>query len=84
MSVASTKAFYAQIVAGQLLALFFAKLLGSRNDEDIAVALRHLESTPRLMDHIFAHRDVIAASVKNNRREKILGNCGQRTQQGGG
>jgi glucosamine--fructose-6-phosphate aminotransferase (isomerizing) len=64
MSVASTKAFYAQIVAGQVLALFFAKLLGSRNDEDIAVALRHLESAPQLMDHIFAHRDVIAASVK--------------------
>ena len=64
MSVASTKAFYAQIVAGQLLALFFAQLLGSRNDDDIAAALRHLESAPRLMDHIFAHRDVIAASVK--------------------
>ena len=66
MSVASTKAFYAQIVAGELLALFFAKLLGSHSDEDIAMALRHLESTPQLMDHIFAHRDVIAASVKKN------------------
>jgi len=66
MSVASTKAFYAQIIAGQVLALFFAQLLGSRNDEDIAVALRQLESAPRLMDHIFSHRDVIAASVKKN------------------
>ena len=31
MSVASTKAFYSQIIAGQVLALFFAQLLGARN-----------------------------------------------------
>ena len=64
MSVASTKAFYAQIVAGQVLALYFAQLLRSRTDEDIAAALRHLESTPRLMDRIFENRSAIAASVK--------------------
>ncbi|MHB8139447.1 MAG: SIS domain-containing protein [Smithellaceae bacterium] len=64
MSVASTKAFYAQIVAGQVLALFFAQILGSRNDNDIATALHHLESAPQLMDRIFAQRDAIAASVK--------------------
>lgn len=66
MSVASTKAFYAQIVAGQVLALFFAQFLGARTDGDIAAALRHLESAPRLMDQIFAHRDDIAASVKKS------------------
>ena len=38
MSVASTKAFYAQIVAGQVLALFFAKLMGARTDNDIIAA----------------------------------------------
>jgi glutamine---fructose-6-phosphate transaminase (isomerizing) len=64
MSVASTKAFYAQIVAGQILALFFSQLLGARNNEDIAAQLRHLETAPRLMDQIFAHRDNIAASAK--------------------
>ena len=64
MSVASTKAFYAQIVAGQVLALYFAQLLGVRTDHDIAAALRHLESAPRLMDQIFARSDDIAASVK--------------------
>ena len=64
MSVASTKAFYAQIVAGQVLALYFAQLLRSRNDGDIAAALRHLESAPRLMERIFENRDAIAASVK--------------------
>jgi glutamine---fructose-6-phosphate transaminase (isomerizing) len=64
MSVASTKAFYAQIVAGQVLALFFAQLLGARSDDDIAAALRHLEAAPGLMDKLFARRDDIAASVK--------------------
>ena len=64
MSVASTKAFYAQIVAGQVLALFFAQLLGAYTDDDIAVALKHLESAPHLMDRIFERRDDIAASVK--------------------
>lgn len=64
MSVASTKAFYAQIVAGQVLALFFAQLLGVRADVEIAGALRNLESAPHLMDQLFARRDEIAASVK--------------------
>ena len=64
MSVASTKAFYAQIIAGQVLALFFAQFLEARTDDDIAAALRHLKSAPRLMDKIFENRDAIAASVK--------------------
>ena len=64
MSVASTKAFYAQIVAGQVLALFFAQLLGTRSNDDIARQLLRLESVPGLMDQLFARRDDIAASVK--------------------
>jgi len=64
MSVASTKAFYAQIVAGQVLALFFAQLLGTRSNDDIARQLHRLESIPVLMDQLFARRDDIAASVK--------------------
>jgi len=64
MSVASTKAFYAQIVAGQVLALFFAQLLKTRTDDNIAAELRNLESAPHLMDQIFATRDAIANSVK--------------------
>ncbi len=43
--VASTKAFYAQIIAqGQLLGLFFAQILGSQTDNDIAAILTQLES----------------------------------------
>ncbi|MEN6622645.1 MAG: SIS domain-containing protein, partial [Smithella sp.] len=64
MSVASTKAFYAQIIAGQVLALFFAQLLGVRADDDIASQLRRLESAPRLMNELFERRSDIAASVK--------------------
>jgi glutamine---fructose-6-phosphate transaminase (isomerizing) len=64
MSVASTKAFYAQIVAGQVLALFFAQLLRARTDDDIVRQLRRLESVPRLMDQLFARREDIAASVR--------------------
>jgi glucosamine--fructose-6-phosphate aminotransferase (isomerizing) len=64
MSVASTKAFYAQIVAGQVLALFFAQLLKTRTDDNIAAELRNLESAPRLMDQLFSTQDVIANSVK--------------------
>jgi len=64
MSVASTKAFYSQIVAGQILALFFAQLLGARTDEEIAAALRNLEGAPQLMERVFAKSDAIAESVK--------------------
>ncbi|MEE9910564.1 MAG: SIS domain-containing protein [Deltaproteobacteria bacterium] len=63
MSVASTKAFYSQIVAGQVLALYFAQLMKSRTDNDIAQALRHLETAPHLMDRIFENRGVIETSV---------------------
>lgn len=76
MSVASTKAFYAQIIAGQVLALFFAQLLGVRTDDDIASQLRRLESAPRLMNQLFECRNDIAASVKeavNKRYWAIVG-----------
>ncbi|MBN1473633.1 MAG: SIS domain-containing protein [Syntrophaceae bacterium] len=70
MSVASTKAFYAQIVAGQVLALFFAQLLKTKTDDIIAAELHNLESAPRLMDQLFATRDAIANSVKNAASKK--------------
>lgn len=76
MSVASTKAFYAQIIAGQILALYFANLLATQTEKQIITALRHLESAPRLMDKIFAQRDVIADSVQttvNKRYWAIVG-----------
>jgi glucosamine--fructose-6-phosphate aminotransferase (isomerizing) len=66
MSVASTKAFYAQMVAGQVLALYFAGLLGTLSDEQIVRQLRHLESVPQCMQRLFDRRDTVAASVKQS------------------
>ncbi|MCX5848841.1 MAG: SIS domain-containing protein [Deltaproteobacteria bacterium] len=69
MSVASTKAFYSQIIAGQVLALFIAQLLGTRTDDYISSKLRNMETAPQLMARVFARREEIAASV-----EKTSGN----------
>ena len=71
MSVASTKAFYSQIIAGQVLALFFAQLLGARTDDYIAAKLRNLETAPQLMARVFARRDQISASVKKTLAKKF-------------
>ena len=64
MSVASTKAFYSQIIAGHVLGLFLTQLLAARNDDYIAAELRNLEGAPQLMEQLFARRDQISASVK--------------------
>ena len=70
MSVASTKAFYSQVVAGHVLALFFAQLLGTRTDDYIASKLHNLEAAPKLMARVFAQRDQISASVKKTLAQK--------------
>lgn len=71
MSVASTKAFYSQIIAGQVLALFIAQFLETRTDEYIASKLRNLEKAPQLMARVFARRDEIAASVEKTSASKF-------------
>jgi len=71
MSVASTKAFYSQIIAGQVLALFFAQILGARKDDYIAAKLRNLETAPQLMARVFARRGQISASVKKTSAKKF-------------
>ncbi|HOO35303.1 MAG TPA: SIS domain-containing protein [Smithella sp.] len=65
MSVASSKAFYAQIVAGQVLALFFAQSLRTCTDEDIIACLRNLESAPLLMNQIASDCASVASTVKD-------------------
>ncbi|HQI82393.1 MAG TPA: SIS domain-containing protein, partial [Deltaproteobacteria bacterium] len=59
MSVASTKAFYAQIVAGYVLALFFAQTMKTMSDEAIARDLMTLEDAPGLMREVIQGRDAI-------------------------
>jgi glucosamine--fructose-6-phosphate aminotransferase (isomerizing) len=71
MSVASTKAFYSQIIAGQVLALFIAQLLEARTDDYVASKLRNLETAPQLMARVFARREEISASVEKTFANKF-------------
>ncbi len=64
MSVASTKAFYSQIVAGALLSLLIASLRGRRDDAFITQELRQLLALPEKMRRVLAMQDAIAASAK--------------------
>jgi glutamine---fructose-6-phosphate transaminase (isomerizing) len=64
MSVASTKAFYSQIVAGALLGLFFAEVKGRRGPEFLAGELKGLLEMPNHMRTVLAMTDVIESSAK--------------------
>lgn len=64
MSVASTKAFYSQIVAGALLGLFIASLTGRRNAAFVAEEIRQLKKIPNQMRTVIGTRDRIAASAQ--------------------
>ncbi|MFA4915271.1 MAG: SIS domain-containing protein, partial [Syntrophales bacterium] len=57
MSVASTKAFYSQIVAGHILALFFAQFLKTISDDVIAEELLCLEQTPQMMKRVLEKKE---------------------------
>ena len=63
MSVASTKAFYSQITAGFILALFMARLLNTLSREGIYREIMQLEQAPELMRQVFASRDAIRDSA---------------------
>ncbi len=64
MAVASTKAFYSQIVAGNLLALFFAGLLETLPGERIAAEVRRLEQAPEMMGRLLAGKEEIRRRVE--------------------
>lgn len=59
MSVASTKAFYSQIVAGSLLSLAVARALGSLDEAAISAELRELTRLPELMQRVLDDEDSI-------------------------
>ncbi|HOG16421.1 MAG TPA: SIS domain-containing protein [Syntrophales bacterium] len=59
MSVASTKAFYSQIVAGHILALNLAQLAGTLDDEAVAAELANLEEAPARMAEVVQGREAI-------------------------
>ncbi len=70
MSVASTKAFYSQIVAGHILGLFLAQILKTLPDDVIAGELLMLEKIPALMNRVLEKQDEIRASVEKLARHK--------------
>ena len=64
MSVASTKAFYSQIVAGALLCLNMAQLTGRRGDQFITDEIRELSRLPDKMQRILAMQEPIKRSAR--------------------
>ncbi len=71
MSVASTKAFYAQVAAGWLLALGLADAAGCADRDETDRLLRALRRLPEAMEAVLARRDEIgriAAGVAPPRR----------------
>ncbi len=65
MSVASTKAFYAQITAGYILALFMAQLLNTLPKEAIHREIMLLEQAPALMRRVLEAQAVMRESARS-------------------
>jgi len=64
MSVASTKAFYSQIVAGAILGLYIARLKNRRDDEFVSKEIRRLLALPAHMRKVLAMEDRIKESAR--------------------
>jgi glucosamine--fructose-6-phosphate aminotransferase (isomerizing) len=71
MSVASTKAFYSQIVAGYILALYFAQIRGTMSEDHIVRELTDLEDAPDKMNSVISARDHIKESAWDIVKKKI-------------
>ncbi|HEX2849837.1 MAG TPA: SIS domain-containing protein [Acidimicrobiales bacterium] len=63
MAVPSTKAFYAQVIAGALLAWGFAAMAGAGDRHRGAEVLEGLRRLPDAMERVLATRDRIAAAA---------------------
>jgi len=64
MSVASTKAFYTQIVAGAILALYIASLQDRRDENFVSTEIKQLLDLPAHMRKILGNRSEIEKSAK--------------------
>jgi glucosamine--fructose-6-phosphate aminotransferase (isomerizing) len=64
MSVASTKAFYSQIIAGALLALYITQLTGRRTDAFISNEIKQMLQIPEQMETVLAGADRIRESAR--------------------
>ena len=70
MAVASTKAFYSQIVAGRILALYLALALETLSGERIAMEIRRLEGAPALMQKVLGRKEEIRLAVERTIKHK--------------
>ena len=64
MSVASTKAFYSQIVAGAVLGLYIARIKNCRDDAFVNEEIRRLLALPSHMRKVLAMQEVIKRSAQ--------------------
>jgi len=64
MSVASTKAFYSQIVAGAILGLYISGLKGRRGNDFITEEIKRLLALPEHMQRVLAMKDAIRESAE--------------------
>lgn len=64
MSVASTKAFYSQVVAGSVLGLYLAELKGAREAAFISSEIKQLLRLPAVLTTIFEKRAAIQQSAR--------------------
>lgn len=64
MSVASTKAFYSQIVAGALLSLYIAQLKGAINNRFVSDEIQHLLELPNHMRKVLTLEKDIDRSAR--------------------
>ena len=64
MSVASTKAFYSQVVAGYLIGLYIADFLHTMSAGDISHELQELQKLPQKMSTVLANREQVHALAK--------------------
>ena len=71
MSVASTKAFYSQIVAGALLSLHIAALATYRDEHFISEEIESLLALPEHMKKILKMDKAIEASAKQHALKKV-------------
>jgi len=66
MSVASTKAFYSQIIAGALLGLYLAQITGRRSSAFISNEIKQMIELPAHMEKILSMKGQIQASAQRN------------------
>ncbi|WP_425419883.1 SIS domain-containing protein [Oricola indica] len=65
MSVASTKAFYSQLTAGKLTALFLADALNTMTEIEIAYEMGELERMPALIGEVLDKEEQIAECARS-------------------